>query len=105
MDTDIAFEERGLVPCAVPDWTRGEVLTAASSSGRALERTGATGELHLRRRSRGEVGHRGAASGSPQAGRALRLGRDGGALHALVARGAPACHTGERTCFPRGEPE
>jgi phosphoribosyl-ATP pyrophosphohydrolase/phosphoribosyl-AMP cyclohydrolase len=37
--------------------------------------------------------------------RALRLDCDGDTLLALVEPAGPACHTGERTCFHRGELE
>jgi phosphoribosyl-ATP pyrophosphohydrolase/phosphoribosyl-AMP cyclohydrolase len=37
--------------------------------------------------------------------RALRLDCDGDTLLALVDPSGPACHTGERTCFHRGELE
>jgi phosphoribosyl-ATP pyrophosphohydrolase/phosphoribosyl-AMP cyclohydrolase len=69
----------------------------------ALERTRATGELHLYSRSRQELWHKGATSGNTQAVRALRLDCDGDAILALVEPAGPACHTGERTCFHRGE--
>jgi phosphoribosyl-ATP pyrophosphohydrolase/phosphoribosyl-AMP cyclohydrolase len=35
--------------------------------------------------------------------RALRIDCDGDAVLALVEPAGPACHTGERTCFHRGE--
>jgi phosphoribosyl-ATP pyrophosphohydrolase/phosphoribosyl-AMP cyclohydrolase len=103
MDDAIAFDERGLVACVIQDWTSGEVLTLAYMNREALERTRATGELHLWSRSRNELWHKGATSGNTQAVRALRLDCDGDAILALVEPAGPACHTGERTCFHRGE--
>jgi phosphoribosyl-AMP cyclohydrolase / phosphoribosyl-ATP pyrophosphohydrolase len=99
----VAYDERGLVPCVVQDWTTGEVLTLAYMNAQALERTRETGELHLYSRSRDELWHKGATSGNVQAVRALRLDCDGDTLLALVEPAGPACHTGERTCFHRGE--
>jgi phosphoribosyl-AMP cyclohydrolase / phosphoribosyl-ATP pyrophosphohydrolase len=105
VDSEIVYDERGLVPCIVQDWSSGEVLTLAYMNARALERTRATGELHLWSRSRGALWHKGATSGNTQALRALRIDCDGDALLALVEPAGPACHTGERTCFHRGELE
>jgi phosphoribosyl-ATP pyrophosphohydrolase/phosphoribosyl-AMP cyclohydrolase len=104
-DAEIAFDERGLVPCVVQDWRTGEVLTLAYQNAEALARTRATGELHLWSRSRGELWHKGATSGNVQRVRALRLDCDGDAVLALVEPAGPACHTGERTCFHRGQLE
>jgi phosphoribosyl-ATP pyrophosphohydrolase/phosphoribosyl-AMP cyclohydrolase len=105
MDDAIAFDERGLVPCVIQDWRSGEVLTLAYMNREALERTRETGELHLYSRSRQELWHKGATSGHTQAVRALRLDCDGDTVLALVEPAGPACHTGERTCFHRGELE
>ena len=105
MDSEIVYDERGLVPCIVQDWASGEVLTLAYMNALALERTRATGELHLWSRSREELWHKGATSGNTQALRALRLDCDGDAVLALVEPAGPACHTGERSCFHRGELE
>ena len=102
---EIAYDERGLIPVVVQDWRTGEVLTLAYADAEAVERTRATGELHLWSRSRGELWHKGATSGNPQAVRALRLDCDGDALLALVEPAGPACHTGERTCFHHGQLE
>jgi phosphoribosyl-ATP pyrophosphohydrolase/phosphoribosyl-AMP cyclohydrolase len=99
----LVFDEHGLVPCVVQDWASGEVLMLAYMNAEALERTRATGELHLYSRSRQELWHKGATSGNLQAVKALRVDCDGDAVLALVAPAGPACHTGERTCFHRGE--
>jgi phosphoribosyl-ATP pyrophosphohydrolase/phosphoribosyl-AMP cyclohydrolase len=89
----------------IQDWRTGEVLTLAYMNDEALRRSRETGELHLWSRSRGEQWHKGETSGNTQAVRALRLDCDGDTLLALVDPAGPACHTGERTCFHRGELE
>jgi phosphoribosyl-ATP pyrophosphohydrolase/phosphoribosyl-AMP cyclohydrolase len=99
----LVYDERGLVACVVQDWATGEVLTLAYMNAIALERTRATGELHLWSRSRDELWHKGATSGNTQAVKSLRVDCDGDALLALVEPAGPACHTGERTCFYRGD--
>src|SRR3954471_23192600 len=101
----LSFDDRGLVACVIQDWRSGEVLTLAYMNAQALERTQQTGELHLWSRSRDELWHKGATSGNTQAVQALRLDCDGDALLALVEPAGPACHTGARTCFHRGELE
>jgi phosphoribosyl-ATP pyrophosphohydrolase/phosphoribosyl-AMP cyclohydrolase len=102
---EIAYDERGLVPVVVQDWSTGEVLTLAYANAEAIAKTRETGELHLWSRSRDELWHKGATSGNVQKVRALRLDCDGDALLALVEPAGPACHTGERTCFHNGELE
>jgi phosphoribosyl-AMP cyclohydrolase / phosphoribosyl-ATP pyrophosphohydrolase len=99
----LSYDGQGLVPCVVQDWNTGEVLTLAYMNAEALRRTRASGELHLWSRSRGEQWHKGETSGNVQAVRALRVDCDGDTLLALVEPAGPACHTGERTCFHRGE--
>ncbi|MCW3033710.1 MAG: phosphoribosyl-AMP cyclohydrolase / phosphoribosyl-ATP pyrophosphohydrolase [Solirubrobacteraceae bacterium] len=103
IDDLIAFDEQGLVPCVVQDWASGEVLTLAYMNAEALRRTRESGELHLWSRSRGEQWHKGESSGNVQAVRALRIDCDGDTVLALVEPAGPACHTGERTCFHRGQ--
>ena len=102
-DDVLRYDERGLVPCVVQDWRTGEVLTLAYMNAQALERTRATGELHLWSRSRGELWHKGATSGNTQTVKALRIDCDADAVLALVEPAGPACHTGERTCFHDGD--
>jgi phosphoribosyl-AMP cyclohydrolase / phosphoribosyl-ATP pyrophosphohydrolase len=104
-DADVAFDEGGLVPCIVQDWRTGEVLTLAWMNAESLAHTRRTGEIHFYSRSRQELWHKGATSGNTMAVRAIRYDCDGDALLALVEPAGPACHTGERTCFHRGELE
>jgi phosphoribosyl-AMP cyclohydrolase / phosphoribosyl-ATP pyrophosphohydrolase len=99
----LVYDERGLAPCVVQDWRTGEVLTLAYMNEQALAHTRATGQLHLHSRSRDELWRKGETSGNVQVVKALRVDCDGDALLALVEPAGPACHTGERTCFHRGE--
>jgi phosphoribosyl-ATP pyrophosphohydrolase/phosphoribosyl-AMP cyclohydrolase len=104
-DAEVKFDERGLVPCIVQAWDTGEVLTLAYMNAEALARTRETGEMHFWSRSRQQLWHKGETSGNTQRLRSLRYDCDADALLALVDQAGPACHTGERTCFYRGELE
>lgn len=101
--SEITFDANGLVPCIVQDHASGEVLTLAYMNAEALALTQQTGETHFFSRSRQELWHKGETSGNVQRVRALRYDCDADALLALVEPAGPACHTGERTCFYRGD--
>ena len=100
---EIAFDADGLVPCVMQDARTGEVLTLAYMNEEALARTRESGEVHFWSRSRGELWRKGETSGNTMRLRALRYDCDEDALVALVDPTGPACHTGERTCFHRGD--
>jgi phosphoribosyl-ATP pyrophosphohydrolase/phosphoribosyl-AMP cyclohydrolase len=102
-DIEINFDGDGLVPCVMQDASTGEVLTLAYMNAEALERTRSSGEMHFWSRSRGELWRKGATSGNTMRLRALRYDCDEDALVALVDPTGPACHTGERSCFYRGD--
>ncbi len=104
-DSQIAYDMNGLVPCVVQDSSTGEVLTLAYMNAAALAKTRETGEVHFFSRSRNELWHKGGTSGNTLKLKALRYDCDGDALLAQVEPQGPACHTGERTCFHRGELE
>jgi phosphoribosyl-AMP cyclohydrolase / phosphoribosyl-ATP pyrophosphohydrolase len=104
-DSQIAFDDRGLVPCVLQDWRSGEVLTVAYMNAEALRLTRQTGQVHFFSRSRNELWHKGETSGNTQTVKAIRYDCDADALLAIVEPAGPACHTGERTCFYRGELE
>jgi phosphoribosyl-ATP pyrophosphohydrolase/phosphoribosyl-AMP cyclohydrolase len=104
-DAEVSYDDRGLVPCIVQDWRTGEVLTLAYMNAESLRLTRETGEVHFFSRSRQELWHKGATSGNTLAVRAIRYDCDGDAVLAFVEPAGPACHTGQRTCFHRGELE
>ena len=93
------------MPCVMQDARTGEVLTLAYINAEALARTRETGEVHFWSRSREELWRKGETSGNTMRLRALRYDCDDDALVALVDPAGPACHTGERTCFHRGDTE
>ena len=88
----------GLVSVIAQDTLTGAVLMLAFADRDALERTLASGELHLFSRSRGPW-HKGATSGNVLRVRELVADCDGDAVLARVEPAGPACHTGTRTCF------
>ena len=101
----IRFDDQGLVPCVMQNARSGELLTLAYMNAEALARTRETGEVHFWSRSRGELWRKGETSGNVMRLRALRYDCDEDALVALVDPDGPACHTGERSCFFRGDME
>jgi len=101
MFSEIEFDQRGLAPCVVQDWTTGEVLMLAYVSAESLEMTLETGDLHFHSRSRGELWKKGETSGNFMHLRQLRYDCDGDSLVAMVDPAGPACHTGQRSCFYR----
>jgi phosphoribosyl-ATP pyrophosphohydrolase/phosphoribosyl-AMP cyclohydrolase len=92
-----------LFPCIVQDARTGEVLTLAYVNDESLARTRETGEMWFWSRSRDKLWHKGETSGNVQRVRVIRYDCDSDAYVALVDPAGPACHTGERTCFYRGE--
>ena len=81
------------------------MLTLAYVNEESLARTRETGEMWFWSRSRQQLWHKGATSGNVQKLRALRYDCDEDAWVALVDPAGPACHTGERSCFHRGDME
>ena len=60
----IEFDDRGLIPCVMQDWSTGEVLTLAYMNAEALRRTRETGEMHFFSRSRQAPWMKGETSGN-----------------------------------------
>jgi phosphoribosyl-ATP pyrophosphohydrolase/phosphoribosyl-AMP cyclohydrolase len=98
---EVRFDERGLVPAIVQDAATGAVLMLAYMNRESLNRTLATNETWFWSRSRNELWHKGATSGSTQRVVSLAADCDGDTLLVRVEPHGPACHTGAQTCFFR----
>jgi phosphoribosyl-ATP pyrophosphohydrolase/phosphoribosyl-AMP cyclohydrolase len=99
--SDLTFDDRGLLPAIVQDWSTGEVLMQAYMNSESLENTIRTGRTWFWSRSRRQLWNKGETSGHFQFVRSIRYDCDLDCLLLLVEQRGPACHTGEHTCFHR----
>ena len=107
------FDEKGLITAIVTEHESGELLMVAHMNDLALSKTIETGESHFWSRSRGELWHKGATSGTVQSVKEIRLDCDQDAVWLKVSVGGASatCHTGMKSCFYRkvetasGEPK
>jgi len=95
----LEFDEKGLISAIVQDATSGEVLMLGYMDREALRRTLSSGEVWFYSRSRGELWHKGATSGSFLKLRAISKDCDSDALLLKVEPTGPVCHTGNWSCF------
>jgi phosphoribosyl-AMP cyclohydrolase len=97
------FDSNGLVTAIVTDWQSGELLMVAHMNDEALSKTIQTGQSHFWSRSRRELWHKGATSGTVQQVKEIRTDCDQDAIWLKVSvMGAGAtCHTGMKGCFYR----
>ena len=101
METQIKWNEQGLIPAVAQDATTGRVLMLAWMNPEALHLTLTTRQAHYWSRSRQQLWHKGATSGNIQHLRELWLDCDGDTILLKVHPAGPACHTGQPTCFFR----
>lgn len=95
----LKFDDKGLIPAIIQDYTNGEVLMLAYMDEEALNKTLETGETYFHSRSRGELWHKGASSGHIQRVKGISYDCDADALLIKVEQVGAACHTGHRSCF------
>ena len=88
-----------LTPVIVQDAATNRVLILAYANEAALRRTRETGEAWFWSRSRNELWHKGATSGTTMAVDEIADDCDGDALLYRVRPNGPACHTGADSCF------
>lgn len=96
------FDAAGLITAVAVDALSGEVLMVAYMNDESLRLTLTLGEAVYYSRSRKELWHKGATSGSVQKVVEILTDCDQDALVLRVQQaGSGACHTGARTCFYR----
>ena len=97
----LKFDEKGLVPAIIQNAEDGRVLTLCYMSREAVEKTLATGKVHVFRRSMGRVMLKGEVSGHVQDVTDLFLDCEGNSLLVRVKQQIAACHTGYFSCYYR----
>ena len=102
---NLKFDARGLIPAIAQDAETGQVLMLAYMDQEALRRTLETGEVWFYSRSRKELWHKGATSGSILKLVSITQDCDGDALLLKVRPQGPVCHTGAQSCFFTPLPE
>lgn len=95
----VNFSNSPLLPAIAQDARTGQVLMMAHMNQEALRRTLESGQAWFWSRSRGELWHKGATSGSYLNVRKVATDCDGDAILLLVDPEGPACHTGATSCF------
>lgn len=95
----LKFNNKGLVPVIIQDVDSGEVLMLGYANKEALRRTLDSGEVWFYSRSRQELWHKGATSGSILKVQSLAKDCDGDTILIKVRPAGPVCHTGNRSCF------
>lgn len=102
--TQVQFNDAGLVPAIVQDAETNEVLMFAWMNEESLKLTLEKGTTWFWSRSRSELWNKGSTSGNFQQVKEVLYDCDGDALVVRVHPEGPACHTGERSCFYRTIP-
>jgi phosphoribosyl-AMP cyclohydrolase len=100
---DLKFDGNGLIGAIVTSSLDGALLMFAYMNRQALEKTIATGQLHLYSRSRKQLWKKGETSGETFQVQSILTDCDQDALQVKVTangKGA-ACHTGRKSCFYR----
>lgn len=102
MQSELKYDEKGLIPAIIQDVTTGEVLMLAYMNQQSLQMTIQSGFTHFWSRSRQKYWKKGETSGNLQEVKEIFYDCDGDALLIkVVQHGKGACHTGEKTCFYR----
>ena len=95
----LKFDDKGLIPVIVQDANNGEVLMLGYANKEALQRTLDSGEVWFYSRSRQELWHKGATSGSILKVKSIAKDCDSDTILIRAEPAGPVCHTGNQSCF------
>lgn len=101
METELVFDEHGLIPAIIQDHENNQVLMMAYMNRESLRKTLETGLAHFWSRSRQRLWKKGETSGHLQRVKGAYYDCDEDALLFKVEQIGAACHTGNRSCFYR----
>ncbi len=99
MASQLMMDDKALIPAIAQDADTGAVLMVAHMNRESLTRTIESGQAWFYSRSRQELWHKGATSGSILHVVEIRPDCDGDVILLRVHADGPACHTGSETCF------
>ncbi|MBI4297873.1 MAG: bifunctional phosphoribosyl-AMP cyclohydrolase/phosphoribosyl-ATP diphosphatase HisIE [Chloroflexi bacterium] len=95
----LKLAENGLIPAIIQDARTHQVLMLGYMDAEALRRTLEQGQVWFYSRSRQELWHKGATSGSYLHLKGIVADCDQDALLLQVEPSGPVCHTGAQSCF------
>lgn len=101
MVNTIKFNQDGLIPAIIQDYSSGQVLMMAYMNEESLKRTVETGKTWFYSRSRQTLWMKGETSGHIQNVKEIRYDCDQDSLLVIVEQIGAACHTGHYSCFYR----
>lgn len=97
----IKFDERGLVPAIIQDYSTRAVLMLAYMNRESLQKTIDSGVTWFYSRSRQRLWQKGETSGHIQKVKSIYYDCDADAILVQVDQTGPACHEGTYSCFSR----
>ena len=95
----LKFDDNGLIPVIVQDYSTGQVLMFAYANMEAIQKTIDTKRTHFWSRSRNKLWNKGEESGHFQDVKEIFFDCDSDTLLVLVDQIGVACHTGKQSCF------
>jgi Phosphoribosyl-AMP cyclohydrolase len=99
IQSEVQFNEQGLVPAIAQQHDTGEVLMMAWMNADAIHETIEKQQVCYWSRSRNALWRKGETSGNTQKLMELRIDCDGDTLLLRVDQTGPACHTNRPNCF------